>query len=168
MSYLLLLACSKRKRAIGCAPALDLYDGGAYRVLRKLRRERGLPAGLHILILSARYGLLRAEEKIEQYDQLMDPTRAEELRASASARLDTLLAEITPTRMHVDLGKTYQLAIASSAQYAGLLRAGGVDVAEGPPGVRLGKLKTWLLSLTQTCHGGLVDPSEKGQGSVSV
>ena len=60
----LLLACSKRKRTwVGSVPALDLYDGGAYRVVRKLRRERGLPANLHILILSARYGLLGAEER---------------------------------------------------------------------------------------------------------
>lgn len=159
MSDLLLLACSKRKRAIGCAPALELYDGGPYRVLRKLRREQGLPAGLHILILSARYGLLRAEEKIVQYDQLMDPRRAEELRESVSARLDELLTEVAPTRMYVDLGQIYRLAIGSSGEYGRLLRIGVVELADGPPGVRQGKLRAWLLALTRTCPQGHVEPT---------
>ena len=101
----LLLACSKRKRIVsGSVPALDLYDGGAYRVVRKLRRERGLPDGLHILILSARYGLLKAEESIELYDRLMDVARAEALRATVSARLDDWLREVAPARMYVRPG----------------------------------------------------------------
>jgi len=143
----LLLACSKRKRpAVGCVPALELYDGGAYRVVRKLRREQGLPANLHILILSARYGLLRAEDLIENYDQLMDAVRAEEMSASVSARLDALLVSIAPTHLFVDLGQTYRLAIAASGEYRRLLQTGAVDAAEGPPGVRQGQLRNWLLA----------------------
>lgn len=156
----LLLACSKRKRIVsGSVPALDLYDGGAYRLVRKLRRERGLPDGLYILILSARYGLLKAEESIEQYDQLMDVARAEALRATASARLDDWLREVAPARMYVDLGRTYRLAIASSREYRLLLQEGSVEAAEGPPGVRQGQLRDWLLALASACTGTQARPS---------
>jgi hypothetical protein len=143
----LLLACSKRKcPVVGRVPALELYDGGPYRVVRKLRRERGLPANLHILILSARYGLIGAEDLIETYDQLMDETRAQELSASVGVQLDERLLAIAPTQLFVDLGRTYRLAIASSGEYRRLLQRGAVDAAEGPPGVRLGQLRTWLLA----------------------
>ena len=143
----LLLACSKRKRKLaGSVPALDLYDGGSYRVVRKLRREQRLPDGLHILILSARYGLLKAEESIENYDQLMDRARAEELCPTVSARLDDWLKEIAPSRLYVDLGQIYRGAIASSVEYRLLLRAGSAEAAGGPPGVRQSQLRNWLLA----------------------
>ena len=148
----LLLACSKRKRSVtGSAPALDLYDGGLYRVVRKLQREQGLPDGLHILILSARYGLLRAEESIETYNRLMDVARAEELCLTVSARLDAWLGQIAPACLYVDLGQTYRRAIAFSVEYRLLFQAGSVEEAKGPPGVRQGQLRNWLLSTAAAC-----------------
>lgn len=148
----LLLACSKRKRnPAGSVPALELYDGGAYRVVRKMRRERGLPDDLHIFILSAKYGLLLAEERIETYDQLMDVTTADAMRTAVSARLDDWLREVAPARMYVDLGRIYRLAIASSEEYRILLQRGGVEAAEGPPGVRQGQLRNWLLATAMAC-----------------
>ena len=55
---MLILACSRRKRLDeGLLPAIDRYDGPAFRVLRRFLRER--PAGApDVLILSAKHGLI--------------------------------------------------------------------------------------------------------------
>ena len=61
--HLLILGCSDRKRAAnGKLPALDLYDGVNFRVLRTFLNEHGWPPGLCVKILSAKYGLLDATD----------------------------------------------------------------------------------------------------------
>jgi len=72
--YLLILPCSKRKKPVSKAQALELYDGPFYRVVRKAK-----PQNLDILILSAKYGLISSNESISYYDQMMTAERAEEL-----------------------------------------------------------------------------------------
>lgn len=53
--YLLVLACSARKREVSDAvPAWHLYDGVMYRVVKKLEREGKMPKHIDILILSAK------------------------------------------------------------------------------------------------------------------
>lgn len=147
MTTCLLMACSKAKRQMpGNLPALERYDGPPYRVVRKLRRARGLPADLHILIVSARYGLLRSDELVDLYDQRMSLELAESIRGEASSRLDEWLAQIRPRGMFVNLGKAYVQAISSSVEYERLRLAGVVRVADGPPGVRLAQLGAWLRS----------------------
>ena len=60
---LLILSCSQRKApAKGRLPAIDRYDGPAFRVLRKYLREG--PAEVPtVLILSAKYGLIESERE---------------------------------------------------------------------------------------------------------
>lgn len=65
----LLIACSNRKsNAPGLLPAVERYDGGLYRILRK-----SLAAGYwdlnNVLILSARYGLIDGKHPLPTYDQ---------------------------------------------------------------------------------------------------
>ena len=57
---MLILACSRRKRPDdGLLPAIERYDGPAFRVLRRYLRER--PAGApDVFILSAEHGLIGA------------------------------------------------------------------------------------------------------------
>jgi hypothetical protein len=69
------MACSKRKRARP-APAADLYDGSAYRVLKK--RNVGFWR-VPVLILSAEHGLISSTRVIAPYDLKMDGDRAAEL-----------------------------------------------------------------------------------------
>jgi hypothetical protein len=62
MRRLLILACSQRKNpARGKLPAIDRYDGPAFRVLRKYSRDSAanLPT---VLILSAKHGLIAADQ----------------------------------------------------------------------------------------------------------
>lgn len=148
MPSCLLLACSKAKLLTPTPlPALMRYDGGSYRVVRKAMRLGNVPPDLHITILSAQFGLLCPSDPIPFYDRLMDRERAEELKAIVSARLDEFLREIRPSTMFTNLGKTYRLAISSSAEYKLLHSAGAVREASGPPGIRMRELNAWLCDL---------------------
>src|SRR5438874_2572283 len=78
--HLLILGCSDRKRAAKSKlPALDLYDGVNFRVLRAFLNQQGWPPGLCIKILSAKYGLIDATALIETYDQRLDEASAGQL-----------------------------------------------------------------------------------------
>lgn len=77
--YLLIVGCSQRKRSDpGLLPAIERYDGVNFRVLRKAKREGYWPANLDVLILSTKYGLIKPETPIEDYDLRM--TRGQALK----------------------------------------------------------------------------------------
>jgi hypothetical protein len=109
VGYLLLLGCSDRKRAVkGKLPALELYDGVNFRVLRRYLSECGWPPGLCIKILSAKYGLVDATELIELYDQRLDDASARRMNRGVMRAL----AKIgRPSSVFVNLGKNYLPAI---------------------------------------------------------
>ncbi len=71
---LLLLSCSARKRRDGGElPALERYDGPAFRVLRRFGRQ--FPATLvETWIVSARFGLLQGQTPVPLYDQRLGLT----------------------------------------------------------------------------------------------
>jgi len=74
---LLLLVCSDRTRSGGrLTAALERYDGPQFRSLRHLRAAGLLPVDLVIRIVSAKYGLLRPEDKIANYDRRLNPALA--------------------------------------------------------------------------------------------
>ena len=69
---LLIISCSSRKiNTLGSMPAFERYDGQSYRIICKAIREGCFPTNLDILIISAKFGLLRWDEEIEDYDQLI-------------------------------------------------------------------------------------------------
>jgi hypothetical protein len=73
---LLILACSQRKRPDAeLLPALERYDGPAFRVLRRFLRSRA-PDPPDVLILSAEHGLIPRDLPIAAYDRKMTPARA--------------------------------------------------------------------------------------------
>src|SRR5437762_13141354 len=107
--HLLLLGCSNRKCAAkNKVPALELYDGVNFRVLRKFLSERGWPAGLNIKILSAKYGLIDATDLIETYDQRLDKAEARQINRQV---MKSLAAFGKPSDVFVNLGKDYLPAI---------------------------------------------------------
>ncbi len=62
MNECLVISCSARKRrAFG--PAIDLYDGNLFRILRKHHPN------IDLFILSAKYGLIPAHLEIKTYDR---------------------------------------------------------------------------------------------------
>src|SRR3990172_900462 len=103
--HLLILACSQRKNEDpSLAPAIHLYDGVNYRVLRKFLLERGWPPGLQIKILSAKYGLIDASTIIKPYDLRLDKRTAEKMNKRILNDLKKLEA---PASIFVNLGKDY-------------------------------------------------------------
>ncbi len=139
--HLLILGCSDRKRAAkGKLPALDLYDGVNFRVLRAFLNERGWPPGLCIKILSAKYGLIDATALIETYDQRLDEASARQLNR---ATLKDLARFGNPSSVFVNLGTDYLPAIDGIDR----LFHGKVVYAEGGIGLKMAQMKDWLLGL---------------------
>ena len=137
---LLLMGCSRRKAAgIQAGPAWEVYDGPLYRVLRKRLGPRAAwPEGLDVLIVSARYGVIRADRRIETYDAVLTgrepPGRwTKALRRAVGGR--------DYGRVHVNLGRAYLRAVGD----LGPLFAGAdVAFAAGGIGRRAAGLVAWL------------------------
>ncbi len=142
VGHLLILACSKTKndRRVP-APAVSLYDGGSFQVLRKFFREYGWPPGLDVRILSSKYGLVRATDLIELYDQRMSAQAALALRSEV---LSQLRNRPRPDSVFISLGKDYLPAVQGVED---IFPGSRIEYARGPIGLRKQALKQWLLRL---------------------
>jgi hypothetical protein len=89
LKKLLILGCSKLKR-LDSGPALDIYDGPAFRLLRK--RKPLLTCDIDVLIVSARYGLISATEPIERYDETLSTKRAQSLAPRVQEQVRVLVS----------------------------------------------------------------------------
>ena len=144
---LLIIACSGRKiKTPGRIPAFERYDGNSYRILRKAIREGYFPDNLDILIISAKFGLLGWDEKIEGYDQLMSRDQAIKLRSSIQEDLKSFLDGKHYDKLFMNMGATY------------LETLGGFDwskhvnekiEAKGRIGEKSSQMKTWIKRQSQ-------------------
>jgi hypothetical protein len=141
---LLIVSCSQRKRPDpGLLPALDRYDGGHFRILRKARRERYWPETMDMLILSAKYGLVAGSTPITNYDQKITRDRAKELHSQVLQVLQTCTRQHTYREVYVDLGQAYQAAVEGLAQ---VFNGSLIVYAKGRIGQRLAQLQSWLVA----------------------
>ena len=141
--YLLILACSRRKRRVpGSLPAIERYDGVNYRVLRKAKREGRWPRRLDVLILSAKHGLLEPGASIESYDLLMTPERAKQLRPAVLASMTERLSATKYEEVFLNVGKTYRLAMNGWDAEVG--RETRIIYADGGIGQKAGAMLRWL------------------------
>lgn len=138
---LLIQSCSRAKiQSSGLTPAIDRYDGPAFRLLRRFRRLQSEEANwVDIHILSAEFGLISAEQPIEAYDRAMTLSRATELRPQVAAQLNALAIAKTYTNVFVNLGATYT---ASLPDYPA--QRIPITFAIGSAGRRLSLLRQWL------------------------
>lgn len=127
-------------------PAIDRYDGPRYKVLRKYLRNH--PADpLDVLILSARFGMIRSDRMIYWYDQQMTIEQSRALQPQVAAVLREAIAAtantcLEPDQLLICLGKTYLSALDGvDAQTLELLRS---RVTGGSQGEHLARLKAWL------------------------
>lgn len=140
--HLLILACSQRKNdSRSPAPAIHLYDGVNYRVLRKVLLERGWPPGLQIKILSAKYGLIDATTLIEPYEQRLDEDTARKINRRTLAELRKVSL---PATVFVNLGKDYLPAVDGLESVFPRSR---ITYAPGPIGMKMQAMKRWLEGL---------------------
>jgi len=116
MPTLLVQSCSQSKNpARSPGPALDVYDGYYYKIIKKSMREKAFDSALDLSILSAKYGLIDADEEIEVYDRRMTDERADELRPAVTDALQSRITANDYDRIVVNAGKTYQQAIDDDA-----------------------------------------------------
>jgi hypothetical protein len=146
MHRLLVMSCSQRKALeAGPIPAIDRYDGPAFRVLRKYRREV-LDPTLTVLILSAEYGLIEADQQISYYDLRLTRTSASAMRSRVLERARHFLDSNDWKTIGLCAGREYQVALEGLSS----LVPDGVpfDLIQGGLGPRLTRLRDWLRRST--------------------
>ena len=138
MSSLLIMSCSKTKKRLENVSAIDLYDGQAYRVIRKRSTKN-----LEILIISAKYGIIRYTDIVSYYDQVMTVTEAVKMKEHVEKVIRKTVWKRNSMRIFINLGFPYNLAV--SEELIDFLDEGfNLQVASGPIGKRLHQLKEWL------------------------
>ena len=136
---LLILGCADRKRdSGGLLPALDRYDGPAYRVIRNFLREYQWPEDVSIAVLSAEYGLFGIMKGIRKYDKRMDPATA----TARAPECSTILSKWATSHhsIHVALGKDYMPAVQPGLETLSLES----QVFTGGIGQKLHQIKSFL------------------------
>jgi hypothetical protein len=112
MQSLLVQSCSATKNEVPePVPALELYDGYFFKIIKKAIREGVIRPDLDMRILSAKYGIVDPDEPIEYYDQQMTADRAEELRPTVTETLCQLVSENDYERVVVNTGEVYSQAL---------------------------------------------------------
>jgi hypothetical protein len=137
---LLIIACSQRKKTgLPVAAAWDMYDGVMYRMLKKRLGPRDRwPAWLDVLIVSAKYGVIRPGRRIRPYDQTM-PAGGRPGRLAGALR--RLAGGHEYRFIHVNLGRAYQTAIGDVAV---LFPTARVTTAAGGIGQRAAQTGAWV------------------------
>ena len=120
------------------APAIEMYDGQAYRVLKK-----NFPKNVTVLIISAKYGVLRPFELVSWYDQEMTVKKAIDLRGQVQEEVMKINRNNDIERVFINLGYPYNLAISDDLMRY-LDENFNLQVADGYIGMRLHQLKEWL------------------------
>jgi hypothetical protein len=141
---LLLIACSRRKAAgLRRGRAWDIYDGALYRVLKKLFRENPAAAeSVEVLIVSAKYGVVRADQRITTYDERLTPTVARRRGGFWADRLRRAVAGRRFPAVHVNLGRDY---LAVLPDLAALFPSTAIQRATGGIGQRCAATRRWIL-----------------------
>ena len=142
---LLLLACSKRKRPGATPiPAIERYDGPAFRLVRRYLAANS-PHPHHqtdISILSARFGLIPATHPIPEYDERMTTQRATELKPLIGAELSRTLGALHYSHILLCMGRAYLEAIDEVS--LNLANTVALTAATGSLGRQLVGLHGWL------------------------
>lgn len=112
MSTLLVQSCSGTKRDTdGEVPALDLYTGYFFKIIKKSIHDGALRDDLDICILSAEHGVVGPDEPIDHYDRRMDSVRAAALNEEVVTDLRARVRDGGYDRVVVNMGSVYRDAI---------------------------------------------------------
>ncbi len=124
-------------------PAMDRYDGPAYKIVRKcLGAVPDARTYDEFLILSAEFGLIPDSRRILYYDRRMTVERAEELHKQTLHTLKPILSSGWIYRaVFVYMGKTYHRAIEGVDAYFP-----DIQYSHGGIGVQLSQLRQFLYN----------------------
>ena len=130
-------------------PALDLYDGPFYRIIRKIFREKGKLGNLDFWILSAKYGLINHDELISNYDQRMTKVTARDISLATRNTLLNIINKTYYQEIMINLGKAYLMAFGNIDD---IVQNQTVKYGKGSIGKRNRQLKEWLLSISRDTY----------------
>jgi len=145
---LLVIPCSKTKNAFEYIPEIGFpawhyYDGQIFRVIKnRIQRNEWPHNDVEVLILSAEYGLIHANQHITPYDRLMTAERAKELRSEVRSTLSLWVEYFNVHELFICLGKTYKQAMPKKYP-------DGVQVTylDGMIGEKLNQIKNlWMVA----------------------
>lgn len=139
----LILSCSKRKifdeRVV---PAIERYDGTAFRLLRRYQRIEG--ENLDVYILSARFGLIAHTKKIFYYDSKMTLFEARQMKSKILRQAEKLFLDkngLAEKQIFINLGRNY---CESFSEVFPVLANCNITLASGSSGKRLAQMHDWL------------------------
>lgn len=144
--HLLIISCSDSKNhQEGPIPAIRRYTGAWYGVINKLKREGKFPLNVDVLIISAKYGLIRSNDLIEDYNWKMDVSRARELNESVVEKLKVILEKTDYESVLINLGREYMETIRGFEEV--VVPSQKVFILKGKIGLRKRELRNWLISI---------------------
>lgn len=107
-----LVGCSNRKAAAPRGlPALELYQGGCVPAMRAYA-DAGRRGRCGVFVLSARHGLVGADDVIHPYDQALDLATAKRLRPAVGAALTGELTRLGADELVIVAEPLYLVLIA--------------------------------------------------------
>jgi len=146
MQKLLIISCSNAKlKDIKPIPAMELYDGINYKVIKKLKREGKFPKNLDVIIISAKYGFLEPDDLIEYYNQKMNKKRALELHDDILQKFKVFLQDKSYNEVLVNLGTEYVMAIEGFEKLFD--KNTKIAYTTGGIGQKTSEMKDWILSI---------------------
>jgi len=142
MTRLLLLSCSRQKRQeADILPAIERYDGPAFRVVRRFQHQNS-QAELDVHILSARAGLIPSSHPTPLYDQRITSQRAAALAPAAATVLRSLLHAHSYEAVCICMGKDYARVLDGYREH--IPPEVTVTAINGSSGKMLAGLHDWL------------------------
>jgi hypothetical protein len=144
----LMACCATKKKGMGMGPAIEVYTGVFFQTLKNKLKEGAMP---NLRILSAKYGFIAPDQKIEVYDKVMDKSSAD------GFMLDDKLVEGFPSNIKdVLIVGSDQYQRVMKAAIEDLIKAGKIDkgasinVTKGGIGEQRAQLGKYLSGLPST------------------
>ena len=156
-SNLLVLGCSRAKvRRIGELPAIQLYDGPTFRMVRNLFFD-GLHLDVDLAIFSGKHGLIMPSVRLQYYNKrLEDSSVSNPLVSTAIHDLASEVRKKKYKEVFLSMGSDYAMALCGFPRVGSRVR---VLLPSGPIGKRLAQTKRWLVSKSNRGVAGIYPAS---------
>ena len=135
---LLIVSCGDKKCPdVGNMKALDRYLGPIFTSIRKA----GVPENVDVAILSAKHGLIRADTKIENYDQLMTKDKVNDFISDPNQ-----MSKIAETMRGYD-----NILVQGGDNYKNVIKsaAGDIPFTEVPKGRGIGDQRSFVAKFLE-------------------
>lgn len=147
MGYLLVQSCSDTKKDVsGSVSAFDLYEGYFFKIIKKAFRTERIDSMVDILVLSAKYGVVEPDEKIEYYDKRMGVEQAKNINNRVIESISRRAERGGYNEIWINMGEKYRKAIEGLEKEVSI----PVDYIEGSGiGEKGSELKNRLYNISE-------------------